>query len=363
MDPLNGWSEDERGVIVAPAVRNLPELSIQLAGWLRPRLAGANDLFVTNLEYPRGAGQSHETILFDAIWTENGQRRERGYVVRIKPTRFTVYQDDMFVEQYRLMRVLHESGLVKVADPLWFEEDPGVLGAPFFVMAKIRGRVAVSVPSYMETGWVVEASPRQRRRLWENGVRELGAIQRVPLSMVSFLDRPQAGDGFDQEWDRYRRYLAMIEAVRPLPAHAAVWRRLEETRPRNRPPGLEWGDARLGNMMVGDDFEILAVMDWEQPSLGGALQDLGLWLFSDGMKVTARGAPLPGLGARDETIALWAEVTGVSTADIDWYEAFAAFKTSCLLVHMMDMKNSRPTDGDYGALPIPRMASRLAAAL
>ena len=111
------------GVIVAPNVRDLDRLAGQLADWLRLRLTDAPDLEVVNLSYPSGAGQSHETILFDARWG----RIEQGYVVRIKPMRHTVFPDDLFEQQYRIMRAIHEHGAVRVANPLWFEPDPALL--------------------------------------------------------------------------------------------------------------------------------------------------------------------------------------------------------------------------------------------
>jgi aminoglycoside phosphotransferase (APT) family kinase protein len=356
---MNAQAVGKPGVFVAPAKRDLQTLAGQLSDWLGRRMPAARDIRVENLDYPRGAGQSHETILFDAAWEEGGEARQRGMVVRIKPTSFTVFLDDMFVEQYRLMRVMHESGRVKVAEVLWYEEDPSILGAPFFVMEKLDGRVAVSIPSYMEEGWVFEATPEERARLWRNGVHQLTAIQSVPLESVGFLARPAAGDGFAQELDRWRRFLDFIRARRPLPFHEAAFRQIEATAPANRPPGLVWGDARIGNMMAGDDFEILAVMDWEQPSLGGALHDLGWWLFNDRMKVIARGGePLAGIGGREETIALWRELTGISTDGIDWYEGFAGFKMSCLSVNMMDMRGEALPQ-DFAQTPMGEQVSKL----
>jgi hypothetical protein len=43
-------------------------LNAQLADWLAERLGDVSELRLSNLAYPRGAGQSHETILFDAGW-------------------------------------------------------------------------------------------------------------------------------------------------------------------------------------------------------------------------------------------------------------------------------------------------------
>ena len=81
--------------------------------------------------------------------------------------------------------------------------------------------------------------------------------------------------------------------------------RLRELEPKHRPEGIVWGDARLGNMIVGPDFKVAAVVDWEQPSLGGALHDLAWWVYSDHNQTFAQGiGPLAGMGTREETIAL-----------------------------------------------------------
>ncbi len=53
-------------VIVAPETRDLSSLNNQLTEWMATHLTDATDVQLSNLAYPRGAGQSHETILFDA---------------------------------------------------------------------------------------------------------------------------------------------------------------------------------------------------------------------------------------------------------------------------------------------------------
>ena len=334
-------------VIVAPEIRDLAALSTLLGQWLQTKLSGASALAITNLSYPKGAGQSHETILFDAHWQDRDGAHAQGYVVRIKPQRFTVFPDNLFEQQYKVMRVLHEGRYVRVAEPLWLEEDPSLLGAPFFVMKKVSGRVPVSIPPYAETGWVAEASPAQRRRMWEGGVRQLAAVQSVPLEKVRFLEGPaHAREGLEQEFDKYRRFVAWVQQDRPWPVLEAALARLRALWPENQPPGLVWGDARLGNMMFNDDFDVVAVMDWEQPSLGGALQDLGWWLvLSETMHGAREGRPhLEGMGTRAETIALWEKLTGKSAADIEWYEDFTHLKMSCTGVRLGALRGKMMMD-------------------
>ena len=335
------------GTIVAPRQRELGELSRQLADWLSRQLPAATEVQLRNLDYPRGAGQSHETILFDAHWREGAAARSRGLVVRIRPASFTMFPDTLFEQQYRLMRLLHAGGYVRVAEPLWFEADAAVLGTPFFVMERKYGRVPVSVPPYAQVGWVAEATPAQRAHMWESGVRQLAAVQRVPLDELGFLRGPTgARDGLAQEFDKYTRFVAWLQQSQPWPVLEAGLARLRDRWPRHQPPGLVWGDARLGNMMFDEKFDVIAVMDWEQPSLGGALHDLAWWLtLSETMHGTRSGRPpLAGMGTRADTLALWQELTGIPTDDIEWYEEFTELKMSCLGVRMAALRGAPPPD-------------------
>jgi aminoglycoside phosphotransferase (APT) family kinase protein len=328
-------------MLVAPETRELSTTALTLAGWLQRQMPGAQQLRVENLSYPQGAGRSHETILFDVHWIEGGGVKSRSCVVRIKPGRYTVFPDDLFDQQYKVMRLMRELGRVRVAQPLWFEADPSILGAPFFVMERVRGRVAVSFPPYAETGWVREATPAQRAKMWESGVRQLAAIQGTPFEKADFLRGPShAPSGLAQEWDKYVRFVEWVSREQPWPVLRRALDRLKANWPRNQPQGIVWGDARLGNMMFNEDFEVVAVMDWEQPSLGGALHDLAWWLvISEAMHGARPDRPhLEGMGSRADTIALWNEITGISPADIEWYEDFTHLKLSLTAVRLGQLK-------------------------
>jgi aminoglycoside phosphotransferase (APT) family kinase protein len=328
-------------VIVAPETRDLEVFAQQLTGWVQERMPGATDLRITDLDYPRGAGQSHETILFDLAWTQDGHWHEQGYVVRIKPTRVTQFPDDLFTEQYLLMKTLNEQGNVPVAKPMWFEEDPALFGAPFFLMEKVRGRVTVSVPPYRELGWFAEATPAQRHTAWSNAVHALAATQKTPLSSLGFLEGMKGVQtGLEQEW---AKYVDFAEWVQRDQRRAPLQEKIDQLRagwPTNQPAGLVWGDARIGNMMFDDDFAVVAVMDWEQPSLGGALNDLA-WFTVLGETMHGPTADLPrleGMGSSEETVALWGELTGISTAEIEWYQDFVNLKVGCLGLRMGELK-------------------------
>ena len=56
---------------------------------------------------------------------------------------------------------------------------------------------------------------------------------------------------------------------------------------------LSWGDARIGNMMFGDDLAVNGVLDWEMVGLGSPDIELGWWLFILRHHTEGIGAPLP----------------------------------------------------------------------
>ncbi|MBV1918825.1 MAG: phosphotransferase family protein [Sphingomonadaceae bacterium] len=338
-------------VIVAPSTRDLGDLSKDMKDWLQTRMPDASNIRVDNLDYPRGAGQSHETILFDAHWDEGGQSHDRGCVVRFKPISFIMFPDDLFYEQIKVMQLIHEDGRVPVAEVLWVEKDPSILGGEFYVMEQMVGKVPVSIPPYGMSGWFFESTPEQRHTAWRSSVENLARIHTFPVEKFPFLKGPNGAEqGLEQEWDKYVRYVKWIHEDGPVPSLDKALARLVAKWPSNREAGLVWGDARIGNMMFGENYEVIAVMDWEQPSLGGCINDLAWFINLGEMMHGATGAPgkhLEGMGTRAETIALWEQITGKSSADIEWYEDFSDFKIVVMGIRMGRMRG-QPVMDDEG---------------
>jgi aminoglycoside phosphotransferase (APT) family kinase protein len=330
--------------------RDLDGAAAALRPWLAERL-GASTVEVGAFSYPRGAGISNETILFEVRRPDghgedgnssDGSGRVDELVLRVAPApEYQMFLEPEFRLQYDLLATLRRLGSVRVPEALWFEEDPAILGQPFFVMRRMYGQVPVSIPVYNASGWLVEATPAQRRTLWLSAMRQLAAIHAVPVDEVTFADRPERGaTGLDQQltyWTRFAQW-ALGDAVPDTVRALLEW--LATHVPTEPDPGLSWGDARIGNMMFGDDFEVVGVMDWEQASLAGPLADLGWWLlFDDIHSVDAGVDRLDGLGTRQETVDLWEELTGRRAHDLLWHEVFAGCKAGLLGLHSRRLLN------------------------
>lgn len=307
--------------------RDLDEVAIALPRVLCHSVEGVSDVRVGSLAYPVGAGRSNETVLFEASWERQGRTETVDLVLRIAPDAIQLFLEPDIRVQYELLVALHDHGSVNVPRTLLFEEDPSLFGQPFFVMERVRGRVPVSAPVYSKEGWLHDATPSQRRIVWETAIEQLARIHNVPLDILPCLSQPAPGEtGLDAQlsfWRRSMSFSAMGEV--PDVLHVVVdW--LDTNRPATHVDGLSWGDARIGNMMFGDDFRLRAVLDWEQASRAGGLRDLGWWLFFDDYHSIDQGvARLDGLGTRQETIDYWQEHVGQVVTDLTWYEVFAGF--------------------------------------
>jgi aminoglycoside phosphotransferase (APT) family kinase protein len=312
--------------------RDLGQAASVFSSWLAKRMPEARDVIVSDLAWPQGAGMSNETILMHARWTQDGKTTEQGLVARLAPKVVQFFKDADLRRQFDLLKAVHAGGHVKVAEPLWFEEDASLLGQPFYVMRRLEGRVPVSFPGYNVAGFLFDASPRERAILWRSAMEELCRIATTPIDAVQVLAMPDKGaTGFDQLFNFWKESCRWAGADRaPFLMSAEAW--LEKHQPQNPMSGFSWGDARIGNMMFGDDFNLTGVMDWEQASLGGPMHDLGWWLYFDDMHSWRNGHKrIEGLGTRKETVDLWRELTGFEPRSLVWHEVFAGYKLAAIV--------------------------------
>lgn len=131
---------------------------------------------------------------------------------------------------------------------------------------------------------------------------------------------------------------------------ACEW--LESHRPKSRPDGFSWGDARLQNVIVKDD-RCAAILDWDMATLAGAEADLAWWALADHKRTLTQGVPrLSGIGSPAQTIALWETLSGRPVRDMDWYLVFAAYRQALISFRMFRVLNGDAASvADFMASP------------
>ena|SRR5947207_13323871 len=293
-----------------------------LAAWCSARL-GAR-VGVGALEIPRGQGFGNETVLFEASWTGGHER----LVARIAASTYQVYPEVRFAEQYRLLEILGEKG-IPVPRGFGFEPDPGLLGAPFFVMSRVDGRVPADLPSYHRSGWVASLAETDQEALWYNGIDALAAIHRLDPATFGFL----AGDDLLEHYATRLDFFGVADDG--VVGRALSW--LRSYRPQWTNSALLWGDARLGNLIF-DGVSVAGVLDWEMAQLGPPEADLAWFLYLDRHLSEGVGASrLPGLPSRAETIARYEAGTGRPVGDLGYFEVLAGFRFALITARVTEL--------------------------
>jgi aminoglycoside phosphotransferase (APT) family kinase protein len=304
-------------------------LQAGLQRWLAARLPDATDLRLSPIERPRGNGVSNETVLFDAI---SGAVTHR-LVGRLQ-TDDPLYLDVGIERQYLMYEGLAAAGLA-VPKVVGYELDPGVLGTPFFVMSRVEGLVPPDNPHWTREGWVVDATPADRERLWHSAVEQLVALHAVHPSRFGFLDRPaDGGSGLEQDlayWRRSYRWAAQGEA-HPVMDAGEAW--LLANLPSAPEGGLSWGDCRPENMMF-TDFRCTALLDFETASLAGSSIDLAWWALMD------KRRSLPGFGTPQQTVDLYRELSGRELPELHYGLVLCAFRLAAIYLRLAAQLESR----------------------
>ena len=239
---------------------------------------------------PSGHGFSNDTVMADAVV----DGAELSLVVQAAPTGPGLFPEYPIERMASVQRDLRDHSDVPVANVRWFEGDPSVLGAPFYVMDRIAGLVPDESPTpYHSHGWVFEANEQQRRQMWTSLLEAMGRLHRVDVAAhFPYLTTTRWGMSLDadpaaervRQWRDFTVWASETGNAPRLLMDA--WDILANTAPA-RPPTLSicWGDAKLGNILFRD-FEVAALLDWELCGVSAAEEDLTGFLAVDSVLAT-----------------------------------------------------------------------------
>lgn len=215
-------------------------------------------------------------------------------------------------------------------------EDEGVLGSPFYVMERLEG---VILRRDLPDGITLDRD--------EARVLCLSVIDRfIDLHTLDYeaagLSHLGKGQGYVERqirgWsDRY------VKARTPdVPEFTRVMRWLDEHKPaREVAIGVIHNDYRFDNVVLdpNDGLRVKGVLDWEMATLGDPWMDLGntlaYWVQADDepFREQMRKQPtnLPGMLTRDEVVHYYAEKTGQSVPNFDFYYVYGVFRLAGIL--------------------------------
>jgi aminoglycoside phosphotransferase (APT) family kinase protein len=314
----------------------IEDLADALVAWLVQR-TGRGNVTVSGFVRPE-AGQSSDNVLFDA--TFDGQVDH--LVVRRQTVATTIFLEPDVTREALVLQGLSAAG-VRVPNVRWIEPDPSVLGAPFFIMDRVEGRVPLGKPSIHTAGWLPSLTRIERERLWSSALDVLVSVHQIPWrSTHDFLlngdlhaSTVKAHFAALADWYRWttgeRSYPITDAALDYLEEH------LTEVDPGE--PVLLWGDPRVGNMIFDGDNTVAAALDWETAGIGPAGRDVAHWLFFDEFQTQAVGIKrLPGWPDRETTVASYEARSGRRLDDLEFFDVMESLFMATTLIRQADRR-------------------------
>jgi len=210
-------------------------------------------------------------------------------------------------------------------------EDAEVIGAPFYVMQRLRGHIP-----RRNLAPELGLDAARTRQLCFNVLDQLIALHQLdPVS--AGLSQLGKGEGYVarqvEGWSKRFRAARTDDVgdFESVMAWLAAKQPQQELAIR-----LIHNDFRFDNVVLdlADPLKVIGVLDWEMATLGDPLMDLGsslaYWVQADDdlFMLGSRRQPTnaPGMLTRQEVIAYYGQQTGWSVANFDFYEVYGLFR-------------------------------------
>ncbi|WGL53296.1 phosphotransferase family protein [Nocardioides sp. BP30] len=291
LDRLAGWWPDHVGA---------------LAGDLRASLIAGGK---SNLTYEVGDGTQ--------VW-----------ILRRPPLGHVLATAHDMGREHRVMSALSTTA-VPVPRTFALCQDTDVIGAPFYVMAKVVGT------PYRRSAELAPLGADRVRGISTRLVDTLATLHAVDPADVGLADFGRAEGFLARQVARWKTQLDASH-TRDLPAAERLHARLAASVPPESAPGIVHGDYRLDNVLVDERDEIVAVLDWEMATLGDPLTDLALMLLyqrlgADLGSLVSDVGHAPGYLGEAEILQRYDAGSGRDLSRFGFYLGLAAFKLAVIL--------------------------------
>lgn len=270
-------------------------------------------------------GASNPTFLL-TTGTAEGPRR---YVLRKKPPGELLPSAHQVDREYRVMRALAATE-VPVPRMRLLCEDPEVIGAAFYVMDFMAGRI-------FRDAALPDLAPAERAAIYDELNATLAKLHQVDYAAVGLADYGRPGGYFERQVARWTKQYRGAE-TEPIPAMERLIAELPGRIPADEAVAIAHGDYRLENVMFHPtEPKLIAVLDWELSTLGHPLADLAynafLWRSDSQGWGSLQGVDFAtsGIPTEADYVAAYLRRTGRGeVADWPFYVAFSVFRLASI---------------------------------
>jgi aminoglycoside phosphotransferase (APT) family kinase protein len=296
----------------------------RLCNYLSQELAGfSGKLNVRQFGY----GQSNPTYLLSDTATK------KEYVLRKKPPGRLLPSAHAVDREYRILRALQETD-VPVPEMVLFCEDSTVVGTPFYIMERVKGRI------FREAAAPEVTSPKERRDIFDAMNDTLARIHGVDWRTAGLETYGKPGNYMERQVSKWsRQYAASKTDSIANMDHLMAW--LSENIPMDTANTIVHGDYRIENLIFHPhEPRVLAVLDWELSTLGNPLADLAFNCMGYYIPASASGTlglagidlAAKGIPTERECVAAYCSRTHrKEISDWTFFLAFSLFRMAAIV--------------------------------
>jgi aminoglycoside phosphotransferase (APT) family kinase protein len=247
-------------------------------------------------------------------------------VLRKKPVGELVPGAHDVGREYRILRALAGTA-VPVPGPVLYENDPAVLGTPFYLMDRVDGRVFLDAE-------LREVPVAERRAYYDDLARVLAALHDVAWQDTELAGLARPGSFLARQVERWGRAWGPAEDAPAEVRRVVGW--LRAHLPGDEHLGIVHGDYKFTNVIFDPRQPVIAgVLDWELCAIGDPLLDLAhVWSFTwdtapeeyggvRGVDLAAHGIP-----TAEEFFAVYYAASGSPRRLTPFHLALAAFRNA-----------------------------------
>jgi aminoglycoside phosphotransferase (APT) family kinase protein len=209
--------------------------------------------------------------------------------------------------------------------------DESVIGAPFYLMEYVDGRVIRSASD-------LDIPAADRHAIGLALATTLAHLHRLDYQRIGLGSLGRPAGYVERQVHRWQQQLENSR-VRELPLLDRLGHSLARSVPVPSGAAVLHGDYRLDNVILDRERpqSVVAVLDWEMATLGDPRCDLGMLLMYWGQEGERFATPVhaitaaAGFPSRREIVETYARETGAEPYDLPFFVALAYFKLAVIV--------------------------------
>ena len=191
-------------------------------------------------------------------------------VLRRPPLGHKISKAHDMVREFKVLKALEKAGYTKMPKPILLCEDEAIIGAPFFLMEQVEGRI-------IRNKMPADVGAAFFRKLSEQTIDVLIELHQLELEQSGLLALGKPEGYVKRQVDGWaERYQKAKTDELPDLEQAFDW--LNANQPLRSSVAFIHNDFKFDNLVCSADADVLAVLDWEMATIGDPLMDLGTTL-------------------------------------------------------------------------------------